>query len=113
MNRRAANANRWADTLEGVVMLKEMMPIDETVTWVLKWRTKHFSKRLGVKDKALITLAAAQQKRALDGATLCANCGHPKSAHWHRDCGGAYEFANCGGVFDDICDCKKYLSERR
>lgn len=40
--------------------------------------------------------------------TPCAECGHQKSAHWHRDSGGAYEFADCGGVFDDVCGCKKY-----
>lgn len=41
---------------------------------------------------------------------LCANCGHAKNAHWHRDCGGAYEYADCGGVNDDICNCKRYTS---
>lgn len=43
-------------------MLKEMMPIDEAIAWVLKWRKKHFTKILGVKDKALITLADRANK---------------------------------------------------
>ena len=40
--------------------------------------------------------------------TPCAECGHQKSAHWHRDTGGSYEFADCGGIFDNVCDCKIY-----
>lgn len=56
-------------------------------------------------------LASGLTQRAPDSAIPCAKCGHPKNAHWHRDCGeGVYEFANCSGIEDNPCDCKKYSS---
>lgn len=56
-------------------MLKEMMPVDEAIAWVEKWRKKHFAKVLGVKDKALITLAAAQKRVQSDVCPACfGNC---------------------------------------
>jgi hypothetical protein len=38
--------------------IKPMMPIEDALKWTRRWRNAHFSKRLGSKDKVLITLAA-------------------------------------------------------
>lgn len=74
--------------------LKEMMSVDEALSWVKKWRCKHWSKTLGVKDKALITLAAQAEKsrltqRAADGAKSPAHEHNFENSLYCSVCGEA------------------------
>jgi hypothetical protein len=38
--------------------IKPMMPIEDALAWTRRWRNANFSKRLGTKDKVLITIMA-------------------------------------------------------